>query len=113
MSSLIGFLEASPHPSPPDVEWQDQFAAGNRQTSRYAYPVSIALPTTVNVQTDIKILEESGIKNFNLTGISYETEGTDRFLVVDFSMFSRLVASAAPPRHLLTRPPQLAQQPDA
>lgn len=71
------------------MEWQDVFAGGNRQTSRYAYPVSIALPTTVNVQTDVKILEDSGIKNFNLTGLSYETSGNNRYLLLDFTMFSR------------------------
>ncbi|KAI9034201.1 hypothetical protein DFJ74DRAFT_762835 [Hyaloraphidium curvatum] len=71
------------------LEWQDAFPGGNRQASRYAYPVSIALPTTVNVQTDIKVLEESGIKNFNLTGLSYDITDGQRYLIVDFTMFSR------------------------
>jgi hypothetical protein len=72
-----------------DLEWQDLFVGGNRQTSRYSYPVSIALPTTVNLQTDIKIIEDSGIKNFNLTGLSYETDGGSRFMLLDFQMYSR------------------------
>ncbi len=72
-----------------DLEWQDLFPGGNRQTSRYAYPVSIALPTTVNLQTDVKIIEDSGIKNFNLTGLSYETDSTGRYIILDFQMYGR------------------------
>lgn len=71
------------------IEWQDAFPGGNRQTSRYAYPVSVALTTTVNVQTDVSVLEESGIKNFNLTGLAYETDNGNRYLLLDFSMYSR------------------------
>ena len=75
-------------------EWQDLFPGGNRQTSRYAYPVSIALPTTVNLQTNVKIIEDSGIKNFNLTGLSYQTdEEGKRYLVLDFQMYGRWVSA--------------------
>ncbi|KAI9005025.1 hypothetical protein DFJ74DRAFT_402901 [Hyaloraphidium curvatum] len=71
------------------IEWQDPFPDGTSRTSRYAYPVSIALPTTVNVQASVKILEESGIKNFNLTGLSYDVTDGQRFIILDFTMFSR------------------------
>ncbi|KAI9006999.1 hypothetical protein DFJ74DRAFT_759515 [Hyaloraphidium curvatum] len=66
-------------------EWQDVFPGGNRRASRYAYPVSIALSTTVNVETDIK----ADIKNSNLTGLSYDITDGQRFLIVDFTMLSR------------------------
>ncbi|KAI9031473.1 hypothetical protein DFJ74DRAFT_754451, partial [Hyaloraphidium curvatum] len=71
------------------LEWQDLFPGGNRQASRYSYPVSIALPMTVNVQADVKLLEESGIKNFNLTGVSVDVTDAGRFIVADFIMHSR------------------------
>lgn len=72
------------------LEWQDLYSDGKRQNSKYSYPVSIALPTAVQLETNVKILEDSGIKNFNLTGLSFNTEsGEGRFVYIDFMMYSR------------------------
>lgn len=72
------------------LEWQDLYSNGQRRASRYSFPVSIALPTVVKLDTEVKIIEDSGIKNFNVTGLSFEAEGeSSKFILIDFTMFSR------------------------
>jgi len=75
-----------------DIEYEDTFPGGKKGPSRLSYAVSIALPTTVDLSTNVTVNEDSGIKNFNLTGLSYEQNSTGRYLLLDFQMFGRFVA---------------------
>jgi hypothetical protein len=74
--------------------WNDSFPGPlgtNRSVgSLISYPVEVNLPTTVDLAADISLVEESGIRNFNLTGFFFaQSESGERTLVLDFQMYSR------------------------
>lgn len=76
------------------LTWNDTFPGplGTNRTvgSSLLFPIEVDLPTTGDLQADVAIVEDSGIRNFNLTGF-FLSQGEDgsRNLVLDFQMYSR------------------------
>jgi hypothetical protein len=77
------------------IEYRDLFIdPGSRLVeSRLTYPISLTFPDTVDMSFgNMTVIEESGVQNFTLTGLSFDSSGADRYLLLDFRMVSRYVA---------------------
>lgn len=76
------------------ITWNDTFPGPlgqpNIVNSTLQWAIQVNLPTVVDLQADVAIVEDSGIRNFNLTGFFLTTTATgERALVLDYQMWSR------------------------